>query len=334
MHHIPIPSVENLKTYTLENEQGTKLEILNLGASIFRFFFRDKNSETVNIAVGPQNAEEFLMEDYLKEGKCFGASIGRYAGRISGGGFIIQGNKFRIYEEDGFHLHGGLRGFQYKIWKKVEGSSGNDSSITFSCFSAAGEEGYPGNLEVQVKYTLTAANNLIIEYTATTDQSTPVNLTNHTYYNLNGEGSVSDHFLQIHSEKILETREKLMPTGEIIELQGIILNFSEGKKIGKDFIDDTFILKENQKEAAVLSSSETGIEMRVETNQPSIVVYAPEDLPRWWKYSTNISESYPSICLETQNFPDAPNHKNFPSSILHPGEEYLNRSVFKFRLKK
>lgn len=334
MHHIPIPSAEELKVFSLENNQGTKLRILNLGASIFRLFLRDKNSEIVNIAVGPEFPEDFLSEEYLKEGKCFGASIGRYAGRISGGGFKIEGKRYSIYEEDGFHLHGGLRGFQYKIWEMLDKSSGEEPSITLKCFSAAGEEGYPGNMEVQVKYTLTAGNDLIIEYSATTDQSTPVNLTNHTYYNLNGKGSVSDHTLYINSEKTLQTGEKLMPTGEIKELNETILNFSEEKPIGETFIDNTFILKKNIKEAAVLFSSQTGIEMKVETNQAAIVVYAPEDLPGMWKYSTNISKTFPSICLETQNFPDAPNHQNFPCSILHPGEEYLNRSVFKFRLRK
>lgn len=138
MHHIPIPSIEDLKIYSLENESGTRLEILNLGASIFRFFLKDKNAEIVNIAVGPEFAADFFSEEYLKEGKCFGASIGRYAGRISGGGFEIKGRRYSIYEENGMHLHGGLRGFQYKIWEKTNESSDRDPSITFTCFSGAG----------------------------------------------------------------------------------------------------------------------------------------------------------------------------------------------------
>lgn len=185
-----------------------------------------------------------------------------------------------------------------------------------------------------MKYKLTEANDLITEYSATTDESTPVNLTNHTYYNLNGKGSVSDHYLQINSGKILNTGKNRMPSGEIEDLKGKVLDFSEERQIDKTFIDDTFVLKENEKEAAVLFSSETGIEMMVVTNQPAIVVYVPENLPGKWTYSTKISNSSPSICMETQNFPDAPNHQNFPNSILEPGKKYVNRSVFKFRIRK
>lgn len=334
MHHTSTPSAEELQIYTLENKSGIKLQVLNLGASIFRLLVQDRDDQFVNVAVGPKNTEDFLSAEYLKEGKCFGASIGRYAGRISGGGFKINGKRYDIYEENNFHLHGGLRGFQYKIWEKVEIISGFNPSITLKCTSAHGEEGYPGNLEVQVQYTLTAANDLRIEYSATTDQNTHVNLTNHTYFNLSGKGSVSDHYLQIHSEEILETADMLMPTGKIKQLLQENLNFSEGKKINQTLIDDTYILKENKKVAAKLCSEETGIEMTVETNQPAVVIYVPGELPRLWAYSTAISSKFPSICLETQNFPDAPNHPNFPSSVLNSGQTYSNLSVFKFRIRK
>ena len=180
---------------------------------------------------------------------------------------------------------------------------------------------------------MTSENEVIVEYSATTNKSTPVNLTNHTYFNLNGKGSVSGHILFIDADRILETDKKLRPSGNFISLKGHSKDFSEERKIDKTAVDDAFVLNENSDIAAMLYAPETGIEMQVETNQPSVVVYIPEELPRFWPYSTEISDSFPSVCLETQNFPDAPNHDNFPNSILEPGEKYLNRSVFKFGIR-
>jgi aldose 1-epimerase len=196
------------------------------------------------------------------------------------------------------------------------------------------EEGYPGNLKIEVKYTLSEDDELQIEYSATTDKKTPVNLTNHTYFNLNGNGGVSDHQLCINAENILDVDEKLMPTGKLLPLENHPKNFSEAKEIRQLEVDDTFVLEKDKKIAARVYSSQTGIEMQVITNQPAVVVYIPKHLPEIWEYQTKISSEFPSICLETQNYPDAPNHDNFPSAILNPGETYLNKSQFHFRNKK
>ena len=333
MNHTSNPSPKDLKIYTIANEMGSKLQILNLGASVLSLIIKDKNEKPVNVVVGPKNAEDYISEKYVEENKCFGASVGRYAGRSSHRSFLLKGKTYELYQKNCSHLHGGFRGFQSKLWKLEAENSGTDPSLTFSCVSEDGEEGYPGRLEIQVKYTLTSKNELIIEYTASTTKSCPVNLTNHTYFNLNGKGNISDQRLFINAEKILDTDSKLRPSGGFISLKEHSKDFSEERKIDQTALDDTFVLKENTRIAASLYSPETGIEMQVETNQPSIVVYIPEQLPRNWAYQTEIADAFPSICLETQNLPDAPNHSNFPNSILEPGEEYLNLSVFKFGIR-
>ncbi|CAM4327075.1 aldose epimerase family protein [Gillisia limnaea] len=333
MNQTSNPSAEDLKIYTLKNVEGTQLQILNLGASVFSLFIKDKNGKPLNVVVGPKNTEDYISEKYAEENRCFGASVGRYAGRISNGSFQLKGKTFELYQKNGAHLHGGFRGFQHKIWKLEAENSGTDPSLIFSCISEDGEEGYPGRLEIEVKYTLKSKNEIIIEYKASTNKSSPVNLTNHTYFNLSGKGSVSDHQLCIKAWNILEVDEKLMPTGKLLPLEEHPKNFSYVKEIEQLEVDDTFVLNNNTRIAASLYSPETGIEMQVETNQPSVVVYIPKQLPRIWQYQTEISDAFPSVCMETQNFPDAPNHDNFPKSILEPGEKYLNRSVFKFRIR-
>ncbi|MFN4762570.1 aldose epimerase family protein [Gillisia sp. Q332] len=327
------PSPEHLKIYTLSNKQGTQLQVLSLGASIFSLILKDKNGKPVNVVVGPKNSEDYISENYAEENKCFGASVGRYAGRISNGSFRLNGKTYELYQKNGSHLHGGFRGFQTKIWKLETEISGTDPSLILSCVSEDREEGYPGRLEIEVKYTLTSKNELIVEYTVATSESSPVNLTNHTYFNLNGKGNVSEHSLFINAERILDTDKELRPSGDFTSLKGHAKDFSEERKIQQTALDDTFVLKENTSIAASLYAPATGIEMQVETNQPSVVVYIPEKLPRKWRYQTEISDAFPSICIETQNFPDAPNQANFPNSILEPGEKYLNRSVFKFRIR-
>lgn len=320
-----------LEIHTLKNGKGTEMGVLNLGASLFNFRILDKNGIIVNTIVGPNEKEVYASEIYIKENKCFGASIGRYAGRISGGDFLLDGEVYYLFQNKGVHLHGGFRGLQHKIWKVQELKNGDNPSIKLSCFSEDGEEGYPGNLQVEATYTLTEENELIIEYQAETDKRTPVNLTNHSYFNLSGRGSVSDHELFISSDTLLEVDEKLRPSGKFWSLKNNEKNFQSSKKIGKTQLDDTFVFNSNQ-EKVKLFSKDTGIELSVRTNQPAAVVYIPSDLPAAWDYQTEIASQSAAICIELQNFPDAPNHKNFPNSILAPNEKYFNRSSFQFNI--
>lgn len=324
-------SPEDLKLYTLKNASGISVTFLNLGAGIFDLYIPDKNGELVNAVVGPKNKEDYLLPEYLSENRCFGSSVGRYAGRISHGKFSVNNESYNLYEKEGVHLHGGRRGLQHKLWN-LESVDRERNSISFSCFSPAGDEGYPGNLKVQVTYTLSIKNTLEVEYIAFTDKPTPVNITNHTYFNLSRNERVCDHRLFINAASILEVDEKLRPTGGFIRLQDHTKNFSLPKKINRQEVDDTFVLEKTGKISAELFADSTGIKMQVETNQPAVVIYIPEELPEKWEYKTGISD-FPSVCIETQNFPDAPNHQHFPSAILYPGEEYRNFSSFKFSIE-
>ena len=325
---------EDLKTVSLVNNKGSQLDILNYGAAVLKFKLEDKSGNLVNVVVSPR-AEEFIRSVYKEHNKCFGASVGRYAGRISNGEFELDETTYKLFEKDGVHLHGGREGFQYKIWEIKEETTAPNPSVILSYLSKDGEEYYPGNLEVEVKYTLTEENELQIEYSAHTDKKTVINLTNHTYFNLNGGGSISDHFLKINAEKILEVDKNLMPTGNLTKLKKHPKNFSESKLIGNRSLDDSFVLKSGEDEvAARLFAPLTGIKMEVKTNQKAMVAYAPETLPEDLNYYTPIAEEYPSLCLEAQNFPDAPNFRNFPDAVLKPGETYYNRISYKFLVSK
>lgn len=323
---------EDLKIIQLVNGQGNKLEILNYGAAILSFTIQDKKGKSTNVIVSPK-AEEFISPVYKNHNKCFGASVGRYAGRISGGKFKLGDQTYELQKKDGVHLHGGDYGFPYRIWKLEEQTSGENPSVKLSYLSEDGEEGYPGNLKAEVRYTLTEENEILIEYTASTDKKTVINLTNHAYFNLNGEGSVSDHFLQISAKKLLKVDDKMLPTGDLVKLKEHPKNFIESKLIGNRALDDSFVLdNEKNENAAVLFAPLTGIKMELQTNQPALVAYAPEELPDDLDYKTRISKKYPSICLEAQNFPDSPNFRNFPSSVLKPGEKYYNKISLKFKV--
>lgn len=324
-------SSENLKVYTLSNSRGTRVEILNLGATVFNLYLQDFTGKEINVIVGPENKETYLTDEYIEENRCFGSSVGRYAGRISHGKFELDGKSYSLFSKDGVHLHGGQRGFQYKLWELVSQDE-NDNSITLKCVSPDGEEGYPGDLEVEVTYKLTPSNELVVTYTAVTTKATPVNLTNHAYYDLSGGAGLVGHNLSIAAGEMLEVDEKLRPTGNFVSLEGQPNDFSGSGEIGEMELDDTYVLNE-QNEAIRLSSPITGIELVITTNQPGVVIFIPESLPQLWEYKKPLT-AYPSICLETQNLPDAPNHKNFPSSILRPGERYLNQSSFKFSILK
>ena len=321
---------EDLKTLSLVNNQGSELQILNYGAAVLSFKLKDKSGNKVNVVVSPR-AEDFITSAYKEHNKCFGASVGRYAGRISKGEFKLDGTTYKLFEKGDVHLHGGEYGFQYKIWDFGEKTSTPNPSVKLSYLSKDSEESYPGNLEVEVKYTLTENNDLLIEYSAKTDKKTVINLTNHTYFNLNGGGSISDHFLKIEAEKILEVDKNLLPTGNLTKLKKHPKNFAESKLIGNRKLDDTFVLKSEKDEvAARLFAPLTGIKMEVKTNQKALVAYAPENLPEDLNYQTEIAQEYPSLCLEAQNFPDAPNFRNFPESVLEPGEQYYNWISYNF----
>ena len=319
-----------LKTITILNSYGLELTVVNYGATIQSLKVPDKNGKKINVVVGLQNPEDYSKDCYQKHNVFLGCSIGRYAGRISNGSFSIQNKVYNLPTENGIHLHGG-NGFDKKFWL-VDNISEDGSSITLSHKSKHLDQGYPGNLEVFVTYSLNDSQ-LEINYTATTDRTTIVNLTNHSYFNLDGKGSILDHSLQINNSYHLEVDEKLIPTGKLINSENTRFDFSSKSTINrKDFtgFDDTFVINKNVDYAATLSSAKSGIQMKVSTNQRAFVIFTKDKFPNI-PLTANY-KSYPAICFEAQNFPDAPNNENFPNSVLNPDEIYENKTIFSFSL--
>ncbi len=322
---------QNPQIITLKNKKGLEAQISNFGATIISLNVPDKNNNPINVVVGLQNAKDYTSQIYTDKGLYLGATVGRWAGRIAGGKFKIGEKQYQLYNNNGVHLHGGKEGFDKKYWNidKV-----TDSKLTLSYLSKDLEEGFPGNLKTTVTFKLSKKNELKITYQATTDKPTPVNLTNHAYFNLEGSGTILDHELELKSDKYVELDEHLLVTGKLINTKNSPYDFTTKSEIGKaDFkgLDDIFVLNSNGNTHKVaLSSAKTGIEMKVFTNQPTLVIYTPPQLPELpYKNKVNFSK-YSAICFEAEGYPDAVNQPNFPSALLKPGETYNNKTVFEF----
>ncbi|MGS2740428.1 aldose epimerase family protein [Sinomicrobium sp. M5D2P17] len=316
--------------HTIQNSHIT-LITFNYGATIQQLIVKDKDGNDVNVVLGFETEEDYKDNPFY-----IGASIGRYAGRISKGGFSLNDTDYKLHQENGVHLHGGRNGLNKKNWnlEKTE-SEGENPFVTYAVTSPDLEEGYPGTLKVSVTYQLTG-NSLKITYEATTDKTTIINLTNHAYFNLEGKNSILNHELKLNSEVFVELDDKLLPTGDFLSVKGTTYDFLTPEVIGTkpEFsgIDDVFVLK-GEDPAATLYSPETGIEMNVSTNQRATVIFTPKDLGK--KKFLNGTEygTFSSICFEAQTFPDAPNQPDFPSAVLEPGETYRNETVLQFGVR-
>ncbi|TDP02255.1 aldose epimerase family protein [Flavobacterium sp. 245] len=324
--------MEKLEVITIKNNSALEMTISNFGATVIGLKVKNAKGEIYDVAAGLKEASNYLEAPYSNVKLFLGSSIGRYAGRISGGEFAIDDVVYKIENQNGVHLHGGENGFFKKFWsvKKVA-----DDFVILSYKSKHLEEGYPGNLDVEVLFQLTQENEVKITYKATTDLATPVNLTSHVYFNLNGKGSVLDHELQINSDFHLDVDSQLIPTGKLNSSKGTAFDRNEKSKIKReDFngYDDTFVFNEKQLKGT-LSSSESSINMDIFSNQPAMVVYTPEEFPVLPFSNESQYDRFPAICFEPQNFPDAPNKKHFPNSILRANETYLNEMVFAFTFK-
>ena len=300
-----------MKQVTINNGK-ISLTILDYGAVIQKLMVMDKNGDPCNVVVGLKEPEDYLQDDIS-----LGASVGRFAGRISGGGFLIGSEKYPIYEKEGVHLHGGKVGFAKKYWEVEEVNEGESPYILLSYTSPHLEEGYPGELKARVRYMLDG-NALKIRYEAFTDRSTVVNLTNHSYFMLDKDPDIGKHLLRLNCESVLDTDDQLLPTGKIIPADEAGLDFNTLREIGSTLMDTPFVCDPDNDFVGELTSNKSGIRMRVRSNQPAVVIYTPPD--------------FPAICFETQNYPDAPNFEHFPSAVLHPGETYVNTAVFEFDL--
>ncbi|WP_461532393.1 aldose epimerase family protein [Sinomicrobium sp.] len=316
--------------HTIKN-QYISLSTLNYGATIQQLRVKDKNGKDINVVLGLDKED-----DYLHDTSYLGASVGRYAGRIDGRGFSLNGAHYDLYQENGVHLHGGKNGLSKQNWQlEALSEEGEHPFITYSITSPHLEEGYPGNLKITATYRL-ENQSLKITYKAISDRDTVVNLTNHAYFNLNGEGSVLDHELKLNSKTFLELDDKLLPTGNFNEVAGTAYDFCTptiiGQQAGFSGIDDVFVLDPSS-EAALLYSQKTGIAMKVSTNQKAVVIYTPKELGSLPFVGGASYQTYSSICFEAENFPDAPNQDAFPSAVLKAGDTYCNETEFEFSIR-
>jgi aldose 1-epimerase len=326
-----LPTEENVLQYILQNSRGAELNVINFGATITSLQIPSKEGKT-DVVLGFDKIEDYIASQKLPAPPHFGAVIGRYAGRIKNGRFTIGDKEYRLNINNNSNtLHGGINGFDRVLWQVTNQS---ENAITFKYLSADGEENFPGELTVEVTYTLTEENEVIIEYKATSTEDTIINLTQHTYFNLDGPGgSVTDQELVLNANKLLEIDTVNIPTGKIIEASAKGFDFSNGGNpvFG---IDDSYIVKDNTAPAAVLKSNKTGLKLLVYSDQPSVHIYVGGNLFGKLKGKDGVAYNTTSgICFESQNYPDAPNQPDFPDAVLKKGDTYTQKTIWKFELE-
>jgi aldose 1-epimerase len=331
-----LPDGTAVDLYTLANANGLSAKVTTYGAIITELHVPDGKGEFCDIVLGYDN-----LEQYLRKHPFFGATVGRVANRIAKGRFTLVGKTYALATNNGpNHLHGGLKGFDKKVWQ-AEPQTG--AAVKFSYTSPDGEEGYPGTLAVAVTMTLTDANELRLDYTATTDKPTPVNLTNHSYFNLAGEGSALEHEMMLAADYYTPSDSTLIPTGEIKLVKDTPMDFTAPRPIGSRFAqlqnkpvgyDYNYVLNSGGKGlalAARVSEPRSGRVMEVHTTQPGIQFYSANFLDGTLTGKRGVVyQQHSAFCLETQHFPDSVNQPQFPSVILRPGQTYRQTTVHKF----
>jgi len=323
---------EEILSFELSNKKGMKVQLINYGATVTSLQIPVADGKLVDVVLGFDNLESYLSSYNLPSAPYFGTTVGRYAGRINKGTFTLNDKKFQLNINNNENaLHGGNAGFGKKAWNVTNMTSGNNPSITFSLLSENLDENYPGDLHVDLTYTLTEENELKLEYKATTTEDTVINLTHHSYFNLDGHAAnVLDQTMFIDSEKMLETNADNIPTGKFISISGHDFDFRKLKNCPAT-IDNSFVIEPTKNAVAKLFSSKNNLQMSVFTNQPSVHIYVGGNCFDTIKGKEN-TVYHPSsgICFETQNFPDAPNHEHFPNSVLKKGEQYHQETIYKF----
>lgn len=330
-------SGEDIYLFRLTNSKGTEVCISNYGATIISFTLLQKNGSANNIVLGFDKVEDYRADNYLKSYPYFGAAIGRYGNRIKNGSFMLDGTSYKLANNLGAdHLHGGNTGLDKRAWKCGEYSS---NSLVLSYFSPDGEEGYPGNLFITLRFDLSEENDLSYSYSAITDKSTPVNLTHHTYFNLdNGEGNIGNTLLKICGSSILEQDEHLTVTGKLTAVKNSFYDFRQLKRINADWnpktgYDQSYVLDAiNPAVAAAEAYSEkSGLWLQVLTTEPIVHLYTGSGIPAITGSNNKQYGAFSGFCLETQVHPNAVNIASFPDTILRPGQTYHQRTVYKVR---
>ncbi len=336
-----LPDGTAIEQYTLTNSKGAFCKIITYGGIVTELQVPDKTGKLGDVVLGFDN-----LDGYLKGHPYFGTITGRFANRIAKGKFTLDGKTYSLATNNGpNHLHGGLKGFDKVVWKAATDTAKDGAAVKLTYTSADGEEGYPGALNVTVTYIWTDKNELRIDYEATTDKATPVNLTNHSYFNLAGAGSgdVFGHELMLTAGNFTPTDDTLIPTGEIKAVQGTPMDFTKAKAIGKEVralfdqphrgYDHNFVLDNKGKGialAARVSEPKSGRVMEISTDEPAIQLYTGNYVEETRGKAGQVYQRHGGFCLETQHFPDSVNHPNFPSTILRPGQEYRTTTIHRF----
>ncbi|MGO2147908.1 aldose epimerase family protein [Halomonas sp.] len=347
-----LPDGREVQSYRLTNANGVELQVINYGGTIVSLKVPDVDGNIDDIALGFESLDGYLSDTYQQANPYFGALIGRYGNRIAEGQFALEGETYSLATNDGDnHLHGGEQGFDRVLWQAEPFENDKGTGLVLSYVSEDGEEGYPGELTVEVTYTLTDQNELIVDYQAETDKATPVNLTQHSYFNLKGEGndSILDHQLILNADAFTPVSESLIPTGELQPVEGTPFDFTQATSIGERIeqdndqlrfgqgYDHNFVLNRDNAEqgdlvmAARVWEPQSGRLLEIKTTEPGIQFYSGNFLAG--DLTGKSGNAYPQrsgFALETQHFPDSPNQDAFPSTVLQPGETYRSRTIFRF----
>lgn len=338
-----LPDGTAVDIYTLTNKNGLKARITTYGGTLVSLEAPDRNGKLADILLGHDALDGYLSR---KTNPYFGTLVGRFANRIGGAAFTLDGVKYQLARNDGENtLHGGLKGLDAVIWKAEPVSTPEGPGLKLAYTSPDGDEGYPGSLACTVVYTLTDQDELKIAYEATTDKATPVNLTNHAYFNLagQGEGDILGHELMLNANRYLEATAALIPTGRVLEVKGTPYDFTTPKLIGAEIAatgtgyDNAFVLRGQAGEmklAARVYEPSSGRVMEISTTEPSIQFYTSNFLDGTISGKGGmIYKKHFGFCLETQHYPDSPNQPEFPSTILRPGQVFNSLTVHKFSAK-
>ena len=330
------PEGKSIDLYTLDNGSGMQVKVTNYGGIVTHLQVPDQQGRAVDVVLGFD-----LLEGYLAGHPYFGALIGRYGNRIASGRFVLAGKEYKLATNNGAnHLHGGMAGFDKKVWQGEKIEAKDEVGVRLTYLSAEMEEGYPGNLQVTVAYTINPKNELKIVYRATTDKSTPVNLTHHGYFNLNGMGDVLDHELLISADHYLPVDSGLIPTGKPATVVNTAMDFTSPHPIGARIAqvqggyDHNYVLtlyNGKLRQVARVRGTKSGIRMFVFTTEPGLQFYSGNFLDGSLKGKRGVFyQKHAGLCLEAQHFPDSPNQPDFPNTILKPGEIYSQTTVYRF----
>ncbi|MDX2432956.1 MAG: aldose epimerase family protein [Bacteroides sp.] len=335
------PQGDSVALYTLKNEKDLVVKITSYGGIITEIHTPDRNGKMANIVLGFDN-----LEQYLEGHPYFGAIVGRFGNRIAKGQFSIDGEEYQLAVNNGSNtLHGGIKGFDKVLWNVEVISCLERAALKLTYKSPDGEEGYPGNLSVAVTYEL-LMDQLFITYEAETDKPTVLNLTNHSYFNLAGEGNILDHVLYINSSRYTPSDDELIPTGELANVEGTPFDFRKPivigdriAEVGGDPVgyDHNYVIDGSTGEktlAAKIMDPKSGRSLQVITTEPGVQFYSGNFLDGTLVSRGITYEQYSGMCLETQHFPDSPNQPEFPSTVLRPGEKFVSQTIFKFGVEE